>query len=330
MNKSPLVSVVIPAYNASSFIRETLDSVLRQTYPNVEVIVVDDGSNDATPGIVKECAKKNHSVRYFFQKNQGQSAARKNGLEASRGEIVTFLDADNILLLDSCGTGAAALREGYDVCYSDIRYFETDRPNRLYKFSLHYVPEVTLERLIEHNFINFLGTFIRRDVLWDVFDERFRRADDHVIWLKLALRDARFHYIDKVFGHLRFHSRNLSFEKRYLLETAEMNLSLFRWLRDAAAKKYTPPRLSRILQKIDDQEKTWLKKGFLGSLIIRDKKEAMRWLMDWRAHGGGTISFCFFYLISSLAPLFLFSAVFPLLRRAIVMRKYRLIQDAAD
>ncbi|MFQ4139753.1 glycosyltransferase family 2 protein [Nodosilinea sp. PGN35] len=92
----PLVSVIIPAYNAERFITDTLDSVLAQTYQNMEILVVDDGSNDGTARIVKEYMEKTSKIRLLQQENLGVAAARNLGIRAAKGEFIAPLDADDI------------------------------------------------------------------------------------------------------------------------------------------------------------------------------------------------------------------------------------------
>ncbi len=100
MSKKPFVSVVIPTFNRAGQVRAALKSVLAQTYRKFEVIVVDDGSTDATESVLREFlgARSNggNQVRYIFQPNQGQSAARNKGVEAARGEWIAFLDSDDL------------------------------------------------------------------------------------------------------------------------------------------------------------------------------------------------------------------------------------------
>lgn len=88
----PLVSVIIPNYNYASYIGEAIDSVLAQDYPNLEVIVVDDGSSDDSRVVIESYGDK---VRAIFQQNQGVCATRNHGVTASSGEFVAFLDADD-------------------------------------------------------------------------------------------------------------------------------------------------------------------------------------------------------------------------------------------
>lgn len=96
MNSSyPLISVIIPAYNAERYIAETLDSVLSQTYKNIEVLVVDDGSQDRTAAIIRSFSQRDRRVTLLQQANAGVAAARNFAIEKSRGEYIAPLDADD-------------------------------------------------------------------------------------------------------------------------------------------------------------------------------------------------------------------------------------------
>lgn len=95
-SNKPLVSVIIPAYNAERFIARTLQSVLSQTYKNLEVIVVDDGSSDLTAEIVKSIAQTDHRVIFLQQPNSGVAAARNLAIASSSGDFVALIDADDI------------------------------------------------------------------------------------------------------------------------------------------------------------------------------------------------------------------------------------------
>ena len=97
MNTKPLVSVIIPCYNSSHFIKSTLQSVKNQTYTNWECIVVNDGSTDNSENIIKTNTISDIRFIYIYQKNKGLSGARNTGLNKSTGEYVLLLDADDIL-----------------------------------------------------------------------------------------------------------------------------------------------------------------------------------------------------------------------------------------
>src|SRR5690348_2830874 len=100
-----LVSVLIPAYNSERWIDETLQSVAEQSYPQIEVIVVDDGSTDGTASIAADCG-----ARVVRQRNSGPSVARNRALAESRGEYIQWLDADDVLSPDKIESGVELLR----------------------------------------------------------------------------------------------------------------------------------------------------------------------------------------------------------------------------
>lgn len=91
------LSLIMPVYNASSFIRRTLEYVVRQTYSNYELLVVDDGSTDETLQILKEFEKRYENVRVICQKNQGCGIARNHAIDCATKEYVTFMDHDDYI-----------------------------------------------------------------------------------------------------------------------------------------------------------------------------------------------------------------------------------------
>ena len=91
------VSVIVPVYNCSSWIKRCLDSILEQTHQDLEVLVVDDGSEDGSAEIIKSLAQKDNRIHYFFQPNQGVASARNHGLLEAAGSVVTFVDADDYI-----------------------------------------------------------------------------------------------------------------------------------------------------------------------------------------------------------------------------------------
>ena len=94
INEYPLVSVIIPAYNASRYIVSTIQSVLNQSYRYLELIIIDDGSKDNTAELVKTFTDER--IQYFYQLNQGVSVARNTGISKAKGDFIAFLDADDI------------------------------------------------------------------------------------------------------------------------------------------------------------------------------------------------------------------------------------------
>src|SRR5215207_9860716 len=113
-----LVSVVIPCYNQAHFLGEAIESVLDQSYPNFEIIVVDDGSPDDT----SEVAGRYPEVRLVRQENRGLAGARNAGLSYSEGEYVVFLDADDRLLPEALEAGLKCLKAHSECAFASGRY----------------------------------------------------------------------------------------------------------------------------------------------------------------------------------------------------------------
>lgn len=125
-----LVSVIIPVYNVEAYLRECVDSIVNQTYKNLEIILVDDGSTDNSGKMCDEYAKKDNRIKVFHKTNGGQSDARNFGIEVATGDYLYFLDSDDAVpkcaikkLVDCCK------RESADVSFSGIKRFARNLPN---------------------------------------------------------------------------------------------------------------------------------------------------------------------------------------------------------
>ena len=99
---TPLISIVIPVYNAEKYLAECLDSVCRQTLTDIEILCVNDGSADSSPVILRQYAEKDKRIRIMDQPNKGVSAARNAALPLAVGRYVWFIDADDMIESDSC------------------------------------------------------------------------------------------------------------------------------------------------------------------------------------------------------------------------------------
>lgn len=133
---APAVSVIIPCYNAQQYLAETLDSVLTQTELPVEVVCIDDGSDDGTPDILRAYAQKDVRVTVIRQINKGQSTARNVGMGESRGEFILFLDSDDLLAPGAVASlYARARRDELDILYYDGRsFYESEQLRQAYPY----------------------------------------------------------------------------------------------------------------------------------------------------------------------------------------------------
>ena len=120
----PCVSVVIPAYNEERYLKECLDSVISQTYRNLEIICVDDGSTDKTPEILADYASADRRIRVIRQENSGLSVSRNRGIEAAQGKYLYFLDSDDYILPDHFEKLIPVMeRDDLDLCVFNLHPF---------------------------------------------------------------------------------------------------------------------------------------------------------------------------------------------------------------
>lgn len=114
MEKEKLVSVIVPVYNCEEFLHECLNSVVCQTYENLEIIIVDDGSTDDSLKICEDFAWRDSRIRILSQKNAGVAAARNHALSMANGELILFVDADDVIFPNICKIAVDSIRD-YDV-----------------------------------------------------------------------------------------------------------------------------------------------------------------------------------------------------------------------
>lgn len=202
-------SVVIPAYNAEQFISEAIDSVISQSYPNVECIVVDDGSTDGTVAVVKEYGEK---VKLVCQENSERSAARNAGVRESCGEYISFLDADDYISPEKIALQLEylATHPEYEVVYSDSCYF-VDNGSRNFNHPTRRTPvgDVVPE-LIYQNSITVNSPLMTRQAFdrCSGFDPELTHYEDWDFLLRLALSGARFGHVDAYHAFCRLHPSN--------------------------------------------------------------------------------------------------------------------------
>ena len=122
---SPLVSVIVPVYNVEKYLEECCDSILNQTYKNLEIILIDDGSDDNSPKICDSYKEKDSRVKVIHQKNSGVSSARNNGIKNSCGDFIIFADSDDKLEKNMCEKAVEALSQNTDAVF--FGYKRTDK-----------------------------------------------------------------------------------------------------------------------------------------------------------------------------------------------------------
>ncbi|MEG5138691.1 MULTISPECIES: amino acid adenylation domain-containing protein [unclassified Microcoleus] len=224
------VSVVIPSYNSAQFLPEAIESILEQTLPVFEIIVVDDGSTDET----KEICDRYPAVKYVYQNNQGVAAARNTGLGVSTGEYIVFLDSDDCLLPEAIEIGVKHINALPEVGFVFGRYFfYSIQPDGSYKVEEKYEdqPEVANYQTIlatQHK-IQCGCIMFRRVALESVsiesvgaFDPSLVPMEDINLFLRVA-RDFPIYFHGEVVSKYRYTGNNLSSKSAKMLIQARLS-----------------------------------------------------------------------------------------------------------
>jgi glycosyltransferase involved in cell wall biosynthesis len=224
----PQVTVVIPAYNAEQYIGETLASVHEQTLRDVEVLVVDDGSTDATLTEVERFIGK-LNLTIVRQANAGPSAARNNGIRRARGDFCALLDADDVMLPELLATQMAFLEADPDLGFVLTNVMTFDERGiihpRRWNFARHG-DETVLDRLLLDNFVTTSAVMAptRRLLEAGLFSEDRDVAEDYELWLRMAAR-WKVGIVDRPLVRYRYRygslSHNKLFSSRSALEVIE-------------------------------------------------------------------------------------------------------------
>jgi teichuronic acid biosynthesis glycosyltransferase TuaG len=212
---TPLVSVIMPAYNAEKYIAEAIHSVTEQTYKAWELIVVDDGSTDNTASLIKEYAGKDNRIRYIHQDNGRQGKARNNGLKQAGGEYIAFLDADDLWMPEKLSLQVdIMLTQKVDLTFSDAYVFE-DKPvfeKKMNTTASYYQGEEAIHKFLFFNHIPILTVLVSKAAIDKVkgFSEIEGISEDYHLWIRLLIDGNSFLGIVSPLAHYRVHHLSAS------------------------------------------------------------------------------------------------------------------------
>jgi glycosyltransferase involved in cell wall biosynthesis len=219
-DKSPVVSVVIAAYNASAYISETLDSIAAQTFTDYEVIVVNDGSAD-TPELERILESHSLDLIYLSQVNKGVSAARNAAIKVARGEFYAQLDADDQWEPDYLAFQLGFLTEHPEVAlvYPNAIIFGDSSDSGLeYMRIVRSDGEVSFENLILQRCTVLTCVTARMHAIKSagMFDESLRTCEDFDLWLRVLKTGSRIAYHREVLARYRRHAGSLSSDRAWM------------------------------------------------------------------------------------------------------------------
>ncbi|MCB0278867.1 MAG: glycosyltransferase [Calditrichaeota bacterium] len=251
------VSVIIPTFNRVEFLREAIESVLNQTYPVTELIIVDDASTDKTEQLVRSIKSENTEIIYLKNKrNMGVSHSRNRGIKQARSEFIALLDSDDLWIDNKLDLQLQSFRENPKqlFCHTNEKWLLNGRHKNQSK---HHLKQsgYFFERCLERCLVSPSSVLIKKQVFenFAYFDEELTVCEDYDLWLRYQLHFP-FHFIDEILvikrgGHpdqLSKHAtidyfRIMSLKK--IVQAEQLNDEQFRQTLSAIHKK------NKILQK---------------------------------------------------------------------------------
>ncbi|MFC1878438.1 glycosyltransferase family 2 protein [Chloroflexota bacterium] len=237
----PIVSVILPTFNRAASLERAIRCVLAQTFSDFELIVIDDGSTDGTPQIVKTINDRRlHFLR--LPVNRGAAAARNLGIKESHAGLIAFQDSDDIWSPDKLAVQIESIKQinpKTGVLYSSFRWQSGQRQGItpantrtvLSRFGLarHRLEGDLRQALLRGNFITTQTALVKRECLDSAggFDKRLARLQDWDLWLRIA-QHYQFHYIDRPLVRTYRSSKRISADENALLRAFDLLLSKHR------------------------------------------------------------------------------------------------------
>ncbi len=241
--KTGLVSIITPCYNGEKYIKETIDSVLAQSYKNWEMIIVDDGSKDHSAEIVQEYEKKDSRIQLVQQENAGSAAARNNGIRRAEGQYIALLDADDVWLPDFLEKQIRHMKANNAVCVF-CAYDHIDANSKDILHTTHVKREISIRDMRVMNQIGCLtGLYdcLKHGKIY-LREELKSLRDDYAYWYDIVALENKAYGNQEVLAKYRVLSnsttgnkkklikKQYAFYRKYLKENPiEASINLIRW-----------------------------------------------------------------------------------------------------
>lgn len=208
-----VVSVIIPVYNAERFVKQTIESVLNQTYKEIEIIVIDDNSTDASASIVHQMMSEYPQIRYFkFDENKGVANARNKAIDMATGRYIAFLDSDDLWFPEKIEKQIRLLKEK-DGCFSYAGIQMIDEDGTLLKDKRKVKEVVDYKYLLKNTIISTSSVLLDIEKIGKFKMPDRRRGQDYATWLMLLRRGIVAYGVDEPLVKYRRVQSSLSSKK---------------------------------------------------------------------------------------------------------------------
>lgn len=213
----PLVSVIMPTHNCGAFISDSIQSVLNQTYENWELLVVDDGSTDETPEILRDVSMRDSRVRVIQIPQSGAARARNAAIDAAKGEYLAFLDSDDLWRTEKLEKQISYMREN-NINFSCTAYGQIDEQGKsLGRIVVPFARSGYWRCLYYGNCIGNSTAVYRIGKAGKVYVPEIEKRNDFALWLKILRHDECVIGLPDVLADYRIRSESLSSDKRGLI-----------------------------------------------------------------------------------------------------------------
>lgn len=238
-----LVSIVMPCYNGEKFIRETIESVLAQTYDKWELLVIDDGSKDNSYDLINHYAEKDDRIQLIKQKNAGSAAARNNGIRHSKGQYLALLDSDDIWLPGFLDSQVRFIQQKGAICVCSSYSRIDEQSNEILK-PVMSKPIITSKDMQSIDYIGCLTGLYDQSKHGKIYlkEELNSLLDDYAFWIDVINLDGEAYGNPKILAKYRVRKNSLTGNKRKLIlkhykfyreqlnqNTLQSSLSVLRW-----------------------------------------------------------------------------------------------------
>ena len=212
----PLISVIIPSFNAAYFLPKAIESVLHQTYRNFEIIIIDDGSTDNTSLAMQE----NKMVKYYYQQNRGLSSARNAGIQKSNGDYLVFLDADDWLEKDALQQNFSIIKNKPDIAFVSGNYYLLRAKTNNLETITTTVNDNHYMRLLRSNYIGMHAAVMFQRWVFQKFryDETLKACEDYDLYLAITRKYPVIHH-QKFIATYYFHPSGISHNHKLMMDS---------------------------------------------------------------------------------------------------------------
>lgn len=213
-----LVSIVTPVYNSESYLKETFESIKKQTYSNWEWLLIDDCSQDNSRDLMKELALRDQRIKTFYlQENAGPAVARNIGISNAKGRFIAFLDSDDLWLPSKLKIQLDFMQKNaYSVTFSS--YLLIDEQGVELKKKVEALPEIDYKKILKANYIGNLTGIYDTEKLGKIYSTDIKKRQDWGLWIQVLQKSKKAGGYQGVLAKYRVRQQSVSSNKWKLLK----------------------------------------------------------------------------------------------------------------